>query len=244
MDKVIFAPDLPALNARYDVIVDCVRPPMSAELSLPHLQAETYCPLLSYLEPNCNSRYVVLNPPLLAMTDKLGLPGGVGWSALSFLASSLASRSAAIRWAFFKPSGMRLRYLADWLAQGQIQVPIDSVFSFTETKAAFTKLDQRGNKGKIVVTVPWTLSSSYLWIYLLFNKQSFFQYCNILTSIFSQSLETSPIISDVSNRRRAFVADFEVKQTGLLLLLNVITTKIIETPCKLMQITSSSVILF
>ncbi len=162
VDEVIFAPELPPATTMYDVIIDCVRPPIYKEdqrTSAPewkHIEFHEYFPLLRNLASSPVARYVTVNPPLLEFIDRWGFARGIGTSVASLLYSNfhtLVSEHAAspLRWAFFQPSGKRLQHLGEWVAQDRIYVPIEKVFPFNEAPQAFQKMNAGGNNGKIVL---------------------------------------------------------------------------------------------
>lgn len=160
-DEVVFAPELPSADTKYDAIIDCVRPsiysePFTSNPECRHLGFQEYFPLLRNLATSPGSRYVTLNPPFLEFIDRWGVLQGTGVSLASLAFSNfhtLVSEHGSIplRWAFFKPDGKRLQFLVDWLAQGQIRVPIDQIFPFDQVPEAFKKLENGPTNGKIVI---------------------------------------------------------------------------------------------
>nr|CDS23403.1 reticulon 4 interacting protein 1 [Echinococcus granulosus] len=164
VDEVILAPEMPYVNVRYDAIIDCVRPKILAVTrdvskcpDLRHFEFQEYYPFLRNLESSSSaSRYVSVNPPVFQFIDQLGLSIGIGTSLASLAYANLHTLlaehgSAPLRWAFFEPSGSRLKALADWLVQGQLHVPIEKLYTFDQVPAAFQKLSGGGNNGKIVI---------------------------------------------------------------------------------------------
>ncbi|VDL60365.1 unnamed protein product [Hymenolepis diminuta] len=161
VDEIIYAPELPSPNAKYDVIIDCVRPEILKNPSKcpewKHIEFQEYFPLLRNLESsNCHSRYVSVNPPLLQFIDQWGFLSGVGASLASLVYSNFQTLvsehgTTPLRWAFFEPSGERLERLADWLVKGLLHVPIERVYDFEQVPAAFEKMAAGGNNGKVVI---------------------------------------------------------------------------------------------
>ncbi|VDK36109.1 unnamed protein product [Taenia asiatica] len=164
VDEVILAPEMPCTDAKYDAIIDCVRPKIlvtardvSRCSNLRHFEFQEYYPLLRSLESSSStSRYVSVNPPIFQFIDELGLSVGIGASLVSLAYANLCTLlcehgSAPLRWAFFEPSRNRLEALANWLVQGQLHVPIEKVYSFEQVPEAFQKLSGGGNNGKIVI---------------------------------------------------------------------------------------------
>ena len=157
---------MPSPNVKYDVIIDCVRPNIlkpddksGSSSQLPRLGFHDYYPFLANLDSKSSkSRYVTLNPPILKIIDESGLLAGACTSIMSSIYSNLHyllsdHHCSPVRWAFFKPSGRRLEFLADWLVQGRIHVPMEKVYPFDQVPQALLKLASGGNNGKIVVEV-------------------------------------------------------------------------------------------
>ncbi|VDM31494.1 unnamed protein product [Hydatigera taeniaeformis] len=164
VDEVILAPEMSRIDAKYDAIIDRVRPnvlvmargvskcPTSRQYEI-----QKYYPFIRNLESSSSaSRYVSVNPPVLQFIDELGLFIGIGASLTSLAYANLYTllsehKNAPIRWAFFAPSRKRLEALANWLVQGQLHVPVEKVYSFDQVPAAFQKLSGGGNNGKLVI---------------------------------------------------------------------------------------------
>ncbi|VEL20568.1 unnamed protein product [Protopolystoma xenopodis] len=118
-----------------------------------------------------------MNPPLLSSLDRWGLPFGLAHSLLALGMSNLASFSwnkclstvdvgsipgserkkrrscipGSVRWAFFRPDSFRLAKMLSWLADGRIQVIVDSTYPFSNVPEAFRRLQARAVRGKLVI---------------------------------------------------------------------------------------------
>ncbi|CAL8072605.1 unnamed protein product [Calicophoron daubneyi] len=164
VDEVIVHPDKPGLDVRYDVIIDCIRPPELSNLDRGMDLIGSAYPRLprffDYLKLGSKSRYVSVNPPLLHMMDKLGVLVGGGVAAANLLGSQLLAcnfcrdfNRGQVRWAFFQPDAKRLTYMLKRLSEGRMKVFVDSTYSFSHTPEAFTRLQARGTRGKVIVHV-------------------------------------------------------------------------------------------
>lgn len=149
------------------MILDCVRP-VDIGTNNDGTLFENLCNsskpksfhLLDLLNSSSNSRYIVLNPPLLSLTDQWGPILGsclainqFGTSCLSRAWTNRRFDMGKLRWAFFKPDGKVLSYLLSLTSQGLLNVPIHKIFTFDEVIEAFQCLDQEMVRGKIVIKV-------------------------------------------------------------------------------------------
>ncbi|CAH8583597.1 unnamed protein product [Heterobilharzia americana] len=173
---------------KYDLIIDCVRPdyintdtPFSSSTTntttytSSNKQSSQYTflntlvpylpPMLSYLNASSSkSRYVMLNPSLLHLTDYWGPFLGTGLALTQIISTRIAAIFSVktdnvvsltncdiIRWAFFKPNNKALHYLLNLVASKQLIIPIDTVYNFSQVPDAFNRLYTKGVRGKLVV---------------------------------------------------------------------------------------------
>ncbi|CAH8863799.1 unnamed protein product [Trichobilharzia szidati] len=179
---------------KYDLILDCIRPeyintatpfspssPSSASSTSSSSTANKQSsntllnnilpyipPTLAYLNTSSNqSRYIMLNPALLHLTDYWGPFLGTGLAFTQLISTKLAATFSVkvdnssnitalnncnlIRWAFFKPNRNALQVMLTLLSNGQLIIPIDTVYSFTDVPKAFNRLYAKGVRGKLVI---------------------------------------------------------------------------------------------
>ncbi|WP_312166107.1 NADP-dependent oxidoreductase [Phenylobacterium sp.] len=91
-------------------------------------------------------------------TAMLDLGGRKGLAALFWLISRGVRRQARAagvdyRYMFMRPSGADLAQLAQWIADGQLQVVIDRTFPFSRIADAMAYLEAGRAKGKVVVSM-------------------------------------------------------------------------------------------
>nr|CAH8863674.1 unnamed protein product [Trichobilharzia regenti] len=180
---------------KYDLILDCIRPeyintatPFSPSSSSPSSSASSTSsssstnkqssntllnnilpyipPTLSYLNTSSNqSRYIMLNPSLLHLTDYWGPFLGTGLAFTQLISTKLAATFSVkagdsitslnncniIRWAFFKPNRKALQAMLTLLSNGELIIPIDTVYNFMDVPKAFNRLYAKGVRGKLVI---------------------------------------------------------------------------------------------
>lgn len=171
VEEVITFPDNPPNGMKYDVIINCIRPPSFSKLQL-DANGDTPCnvaqfalpsvpDLFDYLKPDLSARFVNLNSPIISLTDKFGPLLGPGMAVAQLVGSQLLAWSPVVgtgcgqlRWAFFKPDGKRLSYMLRLVSVGDLKVYIDSVFPFDEVPQAFARLQARGVRGKVCIKMP------------------------------------------------------------------------------------------
>ncbi|VDQ17317.1 unnamed protein product, partial [Trichobilharzia regenti] len=145
---------------KYDLILDCIRPeyintatPFSPSSSSPSSSASSTSssssankqssntllnnilpyipPTLSYLNTSSSqSRYIMLNPSLLHLTDYWG----------PFLGTGLAFTQL-----------ITLQAMLTLLSNGELIIPIDTVYNFIDVPKAFNRLYAKGVRGKLVI---------------------------------------------------------------------------------------------
>lgn len=171
VEEVVTFPDRPPYGMKYDLIVNCIRPPslsklqFSADSITPGTVAQFALPsvpdLFEYLKPDLSARFVNLNSPIILLTDKFGPLFGPGMAVAQLVGSQLLAWSPGsgsgcgqLRWAFFKPDGKRLARMLHWVSTGELKTYIDSVLSFDQVPEAFTRLKTRGVRGKVCIKLP------------------------------------------------------------------------------------------
>jgi NADPH:quinone reductase-like Zn-dependent oxidoreductase len=92
------------------------------------------------------------------MTARKDLEAGSGLAALFWIASlatrwRAARRGVSYRYLFMHPSGADLAYLASFIEARKLEIVIDRVFPFAETKEAIAYLETGRAKGKVVLAM-------------------------------------------------------------------------------------------
>ncbi|CAH8539894.1 unnamed protein product [Schistosoma turkestanicum] len=192
IDEIFPHPTKIPTTLKYDLILDCVRPDYlktsttsssssssssstdgkQCSLLIDHLTPQLPS-MLTYLNNSSThgSHYMMLNPPLLYLTDYWGpfIGSGLAYSQLfysnltttfsSTTTSSSSSNSSIISsnrrnkicWVFFKPNNKALNYLLQLLSNQQLIIPIDTIYQFDQVTDAFNRMYARGVRGKLVI---------------------------------------------------------------------------------------------
>ena len=144
-----------------DVVIDYTRERFEDELSgydcaVDLLGGDTLARLWSVLKPG--GRVVSIAGMPEPVTARKDLKRGSGLAAL-FWVASLTTRlrarrhGASYRYLFMHPSGTDLAYLASLIDARKLEVVIDRVFPFAETKEAIAYLETGHAKGKVVLAI-------------------------------------------------------------------------------------------
>lgn len=100
----------------------------------------------------------VSGPPTPSVFEAAGLPWwknwlvstAVGWSSRATINAAKA-KDIDYEFFFMRPDGKELQLLSDLVAEGKLDVVIDSRFKLPEWEKAFEKLESGRSKGKVII---------------------------------------------------------------------------------------------
>ncbi|KAH7698974.1 oxidoreductase [Aphelenchoides avenae] len=100
-----------------------------------------------------NCVHVSVVSPLLADTDRYGLPLGIASTTVKYFMRSYESaiRGRWFFYGFFYPHGDCLKQLSEFIDDGRVKPIIDKVFTFDEAPKAYAHVAKLTGGGKTVI---------------------------------------------------------------------------------------------
>lgn len=102
------------------------------------------------------SQYITFSSPLLRNVDSNGLPFGMILNTKSLIEtnlSTLVTKKGCVKWAYFIPSSIGMKYLVKLYEQEKLKPVIEETFSFKNLDLAYQKVANGHLRGKIGVVI-------------------------------------------------------------------------------------------
>ncbi|VDO32455.1 unnamed protein product [Onchocerca flexuosa] len=103
-----------------------------------------------------NSVHVSLLSPLLADTDRYGIPLGIASTAVKYFTKAtlpIIQRGQWYSYAFFAPHPECMQQISQFLKDGKMKPVIDQIFKYDELPIAYKKVLKRKGRGKTIINM-------------------------------------------------------------------------------------------
>uniref|UniRef100_A0A8D8EAF9 Reticulon-4-interacting protein 1, mitochondrial n=1 Tax=Culex pipiens TaxID=7175 RepID=A0A8D8EAF9_CULPI len=99
-------------------------------------------------------QYITLNSPVLKNIDESGFATGMYQNAISLVRNNVASvsgQNGLVKWGYFVPAPQGIAYLQKLVEKGKLLPIVEKVFPFEQMLEAYSRVDAKHLRGKIVI---------------------------------------------------------------------------------------------
>lgn len=108
---------------------------------------------LSILKKSDNAVYVSIVHPIIPMITANGLILGSLKAAFTLIGKKIKNRGTDFHWAVFKPNGLALEEIKQYIEDGKIKPVIDRTFDLFQMREAHEYLASGHTRGKVAITI-------------------------------------------------------------------------------------------